>query len=49
MKPSVLSQKTIESRNRKAWNMHKEKNNKRLFFSAFFTLLGVFAIAGIAL
>ena len=29
--------------------MHKEKNNKRLFFSAFLTLLGVFAIAGIAL
>ena len=29
--------------------MHKEKNNKRLFFSAFLTLLGVFAIAAIAL
>ena len=29
--------------------MHKEKNNRRLFFSAFLTLLGVFAIAGIAL
>ena len=29
--------------------MHKEKNNKRLFFSAFLTLLGVFALIGIAL
>ena len=29
--------------------MHKEKNNKRLFLSAFLTLLGVFAIAAIAL
>ena len=29
--------------------MHKEKNNKHLFFSAFLTLLGVFALIGIAL
>ena len=29
--------------------MHKEKNNKRLFLSAFLTLLGVFALIGIAL
>lgn len=44
----ILDYNTSENKKRKAYAMHKERNNKRLFLRAFFTLLGVFAVILIA-